>query len=67
MTCWLSDDVCRSQVGGSKSEQAEQPNLEVISSCPCMGARSVIHVKSGAFPFPSCAQEHFFFLQGCPV
>ena len=35
------------RLGGSESARTEQPNREVVSSRPCVRARSVIHVESG--------------------
>ena len=35
------------RLGGSESARTEHPNREVVSSCPCVRARSVIHVESG--------------------
>ena len=37
---------CR-RLGGSESARTEHPNREVVSSRPCVRARSVIHVESG--------------------
>ena len=34
-------------LGGSESARTEHPNREVVSSRPCVRARSVIHVESG--------------------
>ena len=38
---------CYRSLGGSESARTEHPNREVVSSRPCVRARSVIHVKSG--------------------
>ena len=35
------------RLGGSESVRTEHPNREVVSSRPCVRARSVIHVESG--------------------
>ena len=35
-----------SEVGGSESAKTEHPNREVVSSRPCVRARSVIHAES---------------------
>ena len=35
------------RLGGSESARTEHPNREVVSSRPCVRARSVIHVESG--------------------
>ena len=39
--------VERRRLGGSESARTEHPNREVVSSRPCVRARSVIHVESG--------------------
>ena len=55
------------RLGGSESARTEHPNREVVSSRPCVRARSVIHVESGMralspslFPL-SLGEEHFPF------
>ena len=35
------------RLGGSESARTEHPNREVVSSRPCVRARSVMHVESG--------------------
>ena len=59
-----------SEVGGEASlTRTEHPNREVVSSRPCVRARSVIHVESGIkwlsvlLPFSLCPREreHFPF------
>ena len=35
------------RLGGSESARTEHPNQEVVSSRPCVRARSVIHIESG--------------------
>ena len=44
-TCFLLQNGRR--LGGSESARTEHPNREVVSSRPCVRARSVIHVESG--------------------
>ena len=34
------------RLGGSESARTEHPSLDVVSSRPCMRARSVTHVES---------------------
>ena len=43
----MSMDVDDRRLGGSESARTEHPNQEVVSSRPCVRARSVIHVESG--------------------
>ena len=43
----VTRQAVKSEVGGSGSARTEHSNREVVSSRPCVRARSVIHVESG--------------------